>query len=130
MRVKDLIKSQKMARKEFQSKIKKIKKEKINNVPLAELKSYKQEEIDKLRMEEAKRSVLYCKALTLINFNGEELSDAEKIQKFILLPSNVIIEMTEFLNKVQFGIDHEIEVFCQLCGTPKKRWLQQSLSPM
>lgn len=131
IRIKDLIKGDLLARKKFAGKIKKIKNKKIHNVPLAEVKAQKQEEIKKIRMEEAKLAILYARALSLISIDGKEIeSDHQKLDIFRKIPHVDSSRIMDFMENLKFGVTTELELNCPMCGKSDRRSLRQELNPL
>lgn len=130
-RLKDILKAQKLSTKEFAGKIKSAQSQKYKEgSPLAEYKINKKKEVENLKYQQAKAGILYTKALGLVSINGEELSDKQKIEKYITIPRNIISEFALLLDNIQFGIYHEQEFTCPECGEVSKRSLQQGFNPI
>jgi hypothetical protein len=130
-RIADLISAQKLSAKKYASKIKNVQNRKDPNVAIYELKEKKKEEIDRLRYEQAKYTVIAAKALSLVSVDGRELTDDnEKINVYSKLPRSILIEFSHFIDQFKFGIQHEQEFACPICGKVDKRLLQQELNPI
>lgn len=128
-RIGDLVKARKIASKEYNIKIKEVQARKNPNVLLKDLNFQKEEDIKKLEKEEAKYTFLVTRALSLISVDGRELTDSEKIQIFSHLPRTTDAKIKEFLTQFKFGIQHEQEFVCPICGKTDKRLLQREIDP-
>lgn len=129
-RIKDIIKAKKYADKIFIPKIKAVQNRKSHGVSLGELKLLKEKEIEKLREDQGRLIFLYAKAMMLQSIDGENLSDAKKLELYTdSIPRQVTTEAEKIFGKLQFGLNHEIELTCPVCGTTSKRLLQRSFNP-
>lgn len=129
-RIKDILKAKRYADKIYLPKIKTVQNRKEANVPLFELKMKKEKEIKSLKEEQAKLIILYAEAMMLVSKNGIELSDSEKFNEYKdKMPRAVSDHIKEIFNKIQFGLQHEVELTCPICGATEKRSLQQILDP-
>jgi hypothetical protein len=129
-RVKDIIKAKNYAQKVYAPKIKSVQNRREHDVPLAELKEKKDKELQLLKEEQGKLLFLYAKAMILVSKNGKILSDKEKFEEYSeVITRHTVDNINEFFEKIQFGLQHEIELVCPLCGNPDKRWLQRVIDP-
>lgn len=131
IRISDVIKAQKMLDKEYGSKIKFIQNRQEHGVPGEELKIKKQNEIEELQKEKAKKLLLYIKAFSIISVDGKQLSDAEKIQIMQdrdIFPRRVTKDIDSLLDQLKHGVFHTIEFTCPLCGRVNKEDLQHNIS--
>jgi len=126
-RIGDLVTARKIAEKEFASKIKEIQNRRNINSSLPELKFDKKKELDKLKSEEVKYSLLIAQALTLDSIDGNKLTDADKIKEFSVMPRNEKSKIQNFMHQFKFGVQHEQEFTCPLCGKVDKRWIQREI---
>jgi hypothetical protein len=129
-RIGDVVEAQKIAAKKYGGKIKNVQNRKEANSPLSQLKEKKKEEIDNLKYEQGKYTLLVAKALSLISIDGRELSNEEKIIAYSKLSRNTYLELNDFINQFKFGIYYEQEFTCNVCGKVDKRWLRQELNPL
>lgn len=131
IRVGDVYKAQKIVREKYMPKIKAIQNRKdIPGTPLAESKSKKQDEIEKIQEEIAKNIVLYARAMALYKYEGKVLSDQEKVNIYKKIPREDMFDLLDFLENVKFGIQDEREFTCPICGKVDKRLLQRELNPI
>lgn len=131
-RIGDVVKGQKLAEKEFKGKIAQVeRKPHPQGKPLAEFKEEKKNELENLTYEQSKKSVFYAKALSLISFNDEVIEDEyERIRIYKQLTRGNMFDLMDFLSYINFGIDHELELYCPLCEKTERRSLQQELNPI
>ena len=129
-RLKHILRAHSIVKKEYAPKIKQVQNRKDANVPLAELKQKKEQEIERLSIERDKKIILYSRALTLNKVNGKELTEKEKIDTYSSLPTMAILEYIDFMENIKFGIQHEAELQCPICGNVSKRLLQRELNPI
>jgi succinate dehydrogenase flavin-adding protein (antitoxin of CptAB toxin-antitoxin module) len=115
-RIGDLVKARKIAYKQY-----------IENIKDAQNKK-KFEEVEKLKSEEMKYTMLISQALSLLKIDNKELTDEEKITIFASLPKSNRKKIEEFKNQFNFGVYHEQEFTCPLCGKVDKRWIQRDIS--
>jgi hypothetical protein len=129
-RVKDIIQAKNYAQKMYAPKIKSVQNRKEANVPLAELKEKKEKEIQKLKEDQARLLFLYAKSMILLKKNGKDLSPKERFEEYRdTLSRSTTESINEFFQKVQFGLQHELELVCPICGETDKRWLQRVIDP-
>jgi hypothetical protein len=114
-RIGDLVKAKKLASKQFVEKIKEAQNKR------------KTEEVEKLKTDELKYSMLIAQSLTLLKVDDKELTEIERVAAFSELPRNSKAKMQEFKNQFKFGIHHEQEFTCPLCGKVDKRWIQREI---
>ena len=129
-RVKHIIQAQKMAKKMYASKIKMVQVRTEANVSAVDLKYKKEQELEKLQIEKDKKTVLFARALTLNKIDGKELSDQEKTEEYAKLQMDVVFELMDFLDNIRFGIQHDVQVMCPICGKESKRSLQREFNPI
>lgn len=129
-RVKDFIKAQKMAKDKYAGQLKRVENRREHGVPLAELKQKKQDEIEEIKHMQAKDTLLFARALTLVAMNGEDLKDEQKIQIYPNLPRKEVMGLISYFNDIKFGIQHDYEFICPICGHSDRRLLQQELNPL
>jgi hypothetical protein len=132
MRVGDLLEAQKLIRLKYDPKIRIIKnRPNPHGVMLLEVQEQKEREIQAIKENEAKEAILYAQAMTLIKFNGKEISShEERYELFKELTRGDQFDFSDFLSHIQFGIYDERELTCNLCGKPSKRLLQQEFTPI
>jgi hypothetical protein len=66
----------------------------------------------------------------LVSINHEEIKTSEeKIEIYKGLNKDILFDLEEFMEKVDFGIFYEFEAFCPECGTKSKRLLQHEIIP-
>lgn len=126
-RIGDLVKAKKLTVAKFAPKFKELQTRKNPNGPLAEIKLQRQEELNKLKEDQGKYEFLVSRALTLLKVDDKELNDNEKIEIFSKLPRAIDYEMRNFLSQFKFGIQHEQEFTCPICGKVDKRLLQREI---
>ncbi len=131
-RIGDVVIGQKIAEREFKGKISQVeRKPHPQGMSLAEFKSRQKQELESIQEEQAKRSIFYAKALTIVSFNEEIIEDdLEKIRIYKQLTRGNMFDLMDFLSYINFGIDHEIELKCSVCGKTEGRSLQQDLNPI
>ena len=129
-RLKDILKAKTYANKVYAPKIKSVQNRKEHGTALAELKEKKEKELQILKEEQGRLLFLYAKAMVMVSKNGKELSDKEKFEEYRdTLSRSTTDEINSFFDKVQFGLQHELELVCPLCGETDKRWLQRVIDP-
>lgn len=126
----DLLKAKKYALDKWNPKIKAIQNRREANVPLAELKDRKEQEIEKLRIEQAQAILLYNKALMLEKFDHHAIPDIEKLGLYRKLPRFIQNQLEDILDNIEYGLYDEVEFDCPLCGTSNKRLLQHEINPI
>ena len=132
MRVGDILDAQNKLDSKYASKINMVsKKQTPHGVQLAEFKSKQEKDIEKLKLEQAKETVLMAKALTLIGFNGQAIEgDNEKYNIYKQLSRKSSFELADFLKDIEFGISDERDYDCPICGKTVRRLLQQEFNPI
>lgn len=129
-RIRDVVIGYKLACKKFDGKIRLIKSRQEHGVPLAELQAKKEEEIKIVQHEKMKAAIMYAQSMTLLSENETLLSDDEKVEKYGALSRQVLMDLTQFTEAIQFGIYHEMDVTCNHCGKTERGWLQSKLNPI
>lgn len=131
IRVKDCINAKKLVDKKYAGKIKQIQNKVIHGIPNAELKALKEEELQEINKLKAKDILLYTRALTLVDFNGNSnLTPEEKVELYKKIKREYLFEFTDFLDKLKFGIQDEKEFHCSECGKTQKRLLQRKFDAL
>ena len=129
-RLEDVIKAKKYAEKIYNPKLKNVQNRKEHGVPLHELKSKKEDEINRLKEEQGKELVLYAKSMMLQTKNGQVLSDAEKYEEFKNNVKRKTMRNIENLFEIiQFGLSTETELTCPICGESETRLLRDVFDP-
>jgi len=129
-RVKDILEAKEYATKVYAPKIKSSQNRKEANVPLYELKEKKEKELKILKEEQGRLLFLYAKSMVLVSKNDKKLSNKEKFEEYRdVITRSTTDQINEFFDKVQFGLQHELELVCPLCGETDKRWLQRVIDP-
>ena len=129
-RVGDLLDAQKLVNNKYAGKIKAIKSKQYPNIPLAQSKAMKEDELEEIQNQEAKDIVLYARALSLYKVNGRELtSPEEKFNVYKDLPRSILMDFINFTSDLEFGIQDERDMICPHCGETRRRSLQQNLNP-
>jgi hypothetical protein len=129
LRVKDLLNAQKLSENKYASKIHALKNKKYSNESLVSSKMQKEKEIDNVKYQQEKDIILFARAFSLIKYNGKELTAEESINIYKKAPRSILMQITEFMDKLQFGIFDERELTCPECGEVRKRLLRQDINP-
>jgi len=125
-RMNDVLKGQKQAIKKFSGKLKTIESQKV---PTPELKQKRDEEINLVKEERDKYSILYSQAMSLLSVDGIEFkSDEERFLVYKSISRNDLFDLINFRDQFKFGVNQEIELTCPLCGKSIKRSLRQEIS--
>ena len=125
-RMRHTIKGYQKAIDEFRWPIKKVEQRKARN---EEEKAQRQKEMDDLLKQRAKQVAKYIRAFSLMKFNGKELSDEQKIEVYRKMPINLLYDLTNFQELMQFGLTDERELTCNLCKETDRRLLRRNFSP-
>lgn len=136
IRSKDLLLANKMASKEINYKLRVVKNQVVKkgiNPDIA--KEDKEEALNKLNVEKARKILTYAQALSLraVRKNGETIklnSPSEKIEKYINMPRPVVFNYVKAVESIVYGVNHEEELVCNLCGGTERGFLQRILSPI
>ena len=73
----------------------------------------------------ARTIILYSKAFTLLTKNGKELNDEQKIEAWRGMSRESMFRVTDYFNFLEFGLNDERELKCNLCGTVTRGNLRQ-----
>ena len=93
---------------------------------LAVMKAMKEEELEDIQIQKSKDLMLYSKALSLISYDGKDLTDdQEKIGLFRKIRRTDMIEFINAMDKIKFGIQDERNFECPICGEVEQRLLQR-----
>lgn len=133
VRVKDMLKAMELSQKKFNWKIRQRRNDPIahNANNQDELMARKDEEILKLEHEKAKFTIKAMKAMTLLSFNGNEISDLEdKLSIFGAMSKTALFKFGKFMENAKFGIHDERDFTCNFCQKTEKRLLQRAISPI
>ncbi len=127
-RLRDILMAKKESERKFLPKIKMVQNRREANIPLHELKEKKEEEIKKIKEEQAKFLILYAKSLCLESINSVAIPDVEKYTKFSNdIPRHIIRQLDELLNILDFGLKTEISLECPICGSSERGLLREVL---
>ncbi|MCP4650358.1 MAG: hypothetical protein GY853_09815 [PVC group bacterium] len=70
------------------------------------------------------------KALTIVNFNREDITDNnKKIELYKKIKRKELMEFNDLLQYINFGIQDKREFECSLCGKTEGRLLQREFDP-
>lgn len=121
-RVKDLLRAKAIADKEYDSKLKHVKRQRWDNKgSLAEFKSIQETKVKELNQKKGKAIILYSMALSLMKVNGRDLDEMERITEYGQMDPNTLKAYVDYLDAVKFGIQDERDYTCNLCGKPAGR---------
>lgn len=129
-RMKDIITAQKIIDKKYAVDIKKIEMKKTHGVKKAELELNKEKEMSEIQTSKMKDLIHTTKALTLIKYNGKDIeTNEEKIELYKKIKRKEMLEFTQLLQYLNFGIQDERDFECSFCGKPERRLLQREFDP-
>jgi hypothetical protein len=121
-RIKDLLRAKAIADREYDSKIKHVKRQRWDNKgSLAEFKAMQEAKVKELNQKKGKAIILYSMALSLMKVNGVELDEMERIREYEQIDPNTLKTYVDYLDAVKFGIQDERDYTCNLCGKPAGR---------
>lgn len=129
-RIGDLVTAQKLASKQAAPKIKQIQSRKEPNIPLLELKTKKEKEIEDVKFEQTRKATLYSRALSLLKVDGKPLPENERIEYYKNLPRQALLDFITLIDNAVFGVNDEREITCNLCGKTERRSLRQDINPV
>ena len=130
LRIKDILNAQKISEAKYAGKIKAVKNKQYANAKLVDAKAKKEKEVEKLKYDQAKDTVLFARAFTLIEYNGEKLDHEKAISYYKNAPSTIFRQVSQFIDKLQFGVVDERELTCPECGQVSRRLLRQDINPL
>ena len=129
-RMKDIITAQKIIDDKYAVAIKKIEMQKPHGVKKVELEVSKEKEMQKVQTDKMKDLIHIVKALTLVNYNGEDVTDNnQKIELYSKVKRKEIMEFNDLLQHINFGIQDERDFECEFCGKLDRRLLQREFDP-
>jgi hypothetical protein len=120
----------KMAFRDFNDKVRKLKAKQIHGMPKEERDELMREEVAKLEKEKQKKSIIASRAMSLMRKNGKELNIFEKVSEFERMDINVMAQLNRFFDSIEFGIVDERELVCDLCNESERRVLHRTLNPI
>jgi hypothetical protein len=129
MRIKDILNAQKVTEYKYAGRIKGIKNKEYSKDSVVDAKTQREKEIDSLKYQQAKDTLLFARAFSLLSYNGKSLSSDEAITIYKNAPRGVLMQIKEFMDKLQFGVYDERELTCPQCGQVSKRLLRQEINP-
>ena len=130
LRLKDIMEANSYVSGIYEPKIKLIQNRKEHGIPLHKLKEKKAQEIKALQEEQGKVMLSYVEAMLLHSKDGVELTSQEKWKAYNEeVPRYIMDEVRKIFDNFRFGLNHEIELQCPMCGNAEKRWLQLSIDP-
>ncbi len=130
LRIKDLLNAQKLGENKYAPKIHGLKNKKFNEKDsLTNSKLQKEKEIEDVQYQQAKDTILFARAFSLLQYNGKILSTEESLNYYKKAPRSILMQLSNFMNKLEFGIYDERELTCIECGQVSKRLLRQDFTP-
>jgi len=135
IRMKDLLHAYKLSSKEVNHKIRVVQNRIIKKGDNEEkIRSEKEEEIDKLKREKARKVLEYAQAMSLsfVRRNGKRIqlkTIDEKIKEYNSMPRNVLLNYLQAIDTIRYGVDEEIHLHCNLCDGTERGYLQRLISP-
>ena len=131
LRMKNIVQAQKLVNKKYRPKLKEIQAKQDQNMPLAELKSWKEIERKKVEEQKTKDILTYSQALTLTSVNEKDItSDEKKVEEYKLLKRSEYFDINNYISDIAYGIQDERELSCQVCGKTERRLLQREINPL
>jgi len=127
LKISDLVFSQKEIDKKYKPKIKKVIKERYNNLPQAEQKAIKKDKIDKIKEDQNKEISFYTLSMSLEKVDGVPLSLTEKLEKY-KFPQSIANSIGEYLKTCEFGLQDKRVIICDKCSHEQERWLQHAIT--
>lgn len=136
IRIKDLLLAYKLASKEINHKIR-IEKNKIirQDENKESALQEKEEKIEKLNREKGRKVLNYAQAFSLkyLRRNGQRIpieSNEAKIKEYNNMPRNVMMNYLKAVETIVYGVNHEVELVCDLCKGTERGYLQRIVSPI
>jgi len=135
IRMKNLLLSYKIASKEFNNKIRIVQNKTLKRGENEEISRVeRQEEIEKLKRQKAKKVLEYAQAFSLhcVRRNGKRVllkSNDEKLKEYNDMPRNVLLNYLNAVDSIRYGVDDEIHLHCNLCDSTERGYLQRLISP-
>lgn len=130
-RIDDLVVATREANKRFNWQIRKIKNQFSAGQPEDMYEKNIKEEVEKLQLEKAKYGILVSKANSLISVNGVEFKSLDqKIEAYSKFKRSTLMKLSALIDMAQFGVQHEFELKCNLCGRTERRALQRAINPL
>lgn len=126
-RVGDLVKAQKFIEEKYAGKIKRAQKQSFPDIPKERLGSKRKEAVEALKNKQDRDTIMATRAFSILKCDNKTITDDEKFEIFSKIDANILLEFTDYLNKVSFGLNKEIELTCEQCGHVNKRLLQREL---
>jgi hypothetical protein len=133
-RVRDVLQGLKIGSKEWNWKIRKkkneatgIKQSRVKDSVLYDRKMA----VEDLELSKAKAVLSATKGLALIEFNGKPVTnEADRINLSRTMPRDAVMKQVKLMEKMNFGVNHEEEFVCDLCGKTEPGLLQRTISPL
>ena len=135
IRMKDLLMAYKMASKEINHKIRVVQNKTIRRGDDEDrIKSEKENDVEKLKREKARKVLEYAQAMSLsyVRRNGKRIqlkTIEEKINEYNTMPRNVLLNYLQAIDTIKYGVDSEIHLNCNLCDGIERGYLQRLISP-
>jgi len=131
-RVGDIIKGMKIGSKEWNYRLREIKKKSTNTGRTKAVVLYERNrEIEDLEKKKAESIISATQGLSLVSFNGKTLtSDQDKIQISRAMPRDAVVKLTKLQDMMNFGVNDERDFVCNLCGKTERGFLQRTISPL
>lgn len=131
-RVADIIKGMKIGSREWNYRLREIKKKSTNTGRAKAMVLYERSrEIEDLEKKKAESIISATQGLSLVSFNGKVISsDQEKIQISRAMPRDAVVKLTKLQNLMNFGVNDERDFVCNLCGKTERGLLQRTISPL
>lgn len=129
LRIKDILNAQKLAENKYANKFHIIKNKKHDLSNISNSKIQKEKEIEQLKYQQAKDIVLFSRAFTLVKYNDKELTTDESLKYYKAAPRSILLRLSNFLDKLNFGICDERSLVCPHCGETSRRLLRQEFDP-
>lgn len=120
----------KMAFKEYNEKVRRLKAKQIHGMPKEERDELMRDEIGKLEKDKQRKAIISSRAMSLVRKNGKELNVWEKVAEFEKLDINLMGQLNRFFDSIEFGIVDERELLCDLCNESERRVLHRTFSPI
>lgn len=136
MRIKYLIEAQRRASKEIDHLIRIENSKSLHGKSKEEMQAIREEKIEELNREKAQKFLLYSQAFCLLGKVNNKTKEVfkfdtldEKVKEYKNISRSVMLNFINALDKIKYGVQHEVELECNLCEGTERGFLQRIISP-
>lgn len=130
-RVRDLVDGSKYIKSKFGLQEKRIREKSYKQMDKETQNYMREEELEILDQEKNKEITNFLEFRQLVSYNGDTIeNDEHRKQVYSDIDRTVILQINQYLKKIDFGIVHEFRAVCEHCQEERGFLFRQNINPV